>query len=427
MTIIERMRIQRMTVFDLPMSYVYGGVGVRLLPDVRPPGADVWRNARDGWRRPHDITEQIVAGLRAADMTILVFHLHRWCCSPACRCSSRSPARRCIYTHFIAGIPDFVILHRMAGGIDSFPLLAVPFFILAGNLMNSAGITNRIYDFAVALAGWMRGGLAHVNIIGSVIFAGMSGTAIADAAGLGTIEIKAMKDHGYSTEFSVGVTAASSTLGPIIPPSLPFVIYGMMAQCLDRRAVPRRRRSRRGDDHLHDGSTSTYCARRYNMGRDQAFRWRVLGADVHRRAAGAAHARDHHRRHDVRLVHADRSRDRGLRLGDDPRHLPLSLAVAEAVLQGHDGHHRDHRRRAADRRRGLAVRLGADDDARHRICGRSAAVLHQQPLRHPAADQRLLLLVVGCFLEPIASISILVPVLMPIILKVGIDRCISAW
>src|SRR6187397_1069891 len=133
-----------------------------------------------------------------------------------------------LYTHFIAGIPDFVILHRMAGGIDSFPLLAVPFFILAGNLMNSAGITNRIYDFAVALAGWTRGGLAHVNIIGSVIFAGMSGTAIADAAGLGTIEIKAMQDHGYSAEFSVGVTAASSTLGPIIPPSLPFVIYGMM-------------------------------------------------------------------------------------------------------------------------------------------------------------------------------------------------------
>src|SRR6187200_1556641 len=134
-----------------------------------------------------------------------------------------------IYTHFIAELPDFVILHRMAGGLDSFPLLAVPFFILAGNLMNSAGITNRIYDFAVALAGWMRGGLAHVNIIGSVIFAGMSGTAIADAAGLGTIEIKAMKDHGYSTEFSVGVTAASATLGPIIPPSLPFVIYALFA------------------------------------------------------------------------------------------------------------------------------------------------------------------------------------------------------
>src|SRR5512132_2929411 len=134
-----------------------------------------------------------------------------------------------LYTPSIAGIPDFVILHRMAGGLDSFPLLAVPFFILAGNLMNSAGITNRIYDFAVALAAWTRGGLAHVNIIGSVIFAGMSGTAIADAAGLGTIEIKAMRDKGYDAGFSVGVTAASATLGPIIPPSLPFVIYGMMA------------------------------------------------------------------------------------------------------------------------------------------------------------------------------------------------------
>jgi tripartite ATP-independent transporter DctM subunit len=126
-------------------------------------------------------------------------------------------------------LPAFVVIHRMVSGIDSFPLLAVPFFILAGNLMNNAGITNRIYNYALALVGWMRGGLGHVNVVGSVVFAGMSGAAIADAAGLGTIEIKAMKDHGYSTEFAVGVTAASATLGPIIPPSLPFVIYGMMA------------------------------------------------------------------------------------------------------------------------------------------------------------------------------------------------------
>jgi len=126
-------------------------------------------------------------------------------------------------------VPDFVVIHRMVSGIDSFPLLAVPFFILAGNLMNSAGITNRIYNFALALVGWLRGGLGHVNVVGSMIFAGMSGTAIADAAGLGTIEIKAMKDHGYDLEFAVGVTAASATLGPIIPPSLPFVIYAMFA------------------------------------------------------------------------------------------------------------------------------------------------------------------------------------------------------
>ncbi len=130
----------------------------------------------------------------------------------------------------VTGItPDVTLAQRMIAGVESFPLLAVPFFILAGNLMNIAGVTGRIYKFAVALVGWMRGGLGHVNIIGSVIFSGMSGTAIADAAELGTIEIKAMKDHGYSTEFAVGVTAASATLGPIIPPSLPFVIYGMMA------------------------------------------------------------------------------------------------------------------------------------------------------------------------------------------------------
>ncbi len=134
-----------------------------------------------------------------------------------------------IYILISGNVPAFVVVHRMVSGVDSFPLLAVPFFILAGNLMNNAGITNRIYAFALALVGWFKGGLGHVNVVGSVVFAGMSGTAIADAAGLGTIEIKAMKDHGYSGEFAVGVTAASATLGPIIPPSLPFVIYGMMA------------------------------------------------------------------------------------------------------------------------------------------------------------------------------------------------------
>lgn len=134
-----------------------------------------------------------------------------------------------VYVMATGNIPDYVVIHRMVNGLDSFPLLAVPFFILAGNLMNSAGITNRIYNFALGLVGWMKGGLGHVNVVGSVVFAGMSGTAIADAAGLGTIEIKAMTDHGYSKEFAVGVTAASATLGPIIPPSLPFVIYALFA------------------------------------------------------------------------------------------------------------------------------------------------------------------------------------------------------
>ena len=134
-----------------------------------------------------------------------------------------------VYLLVTGTAPDIVAAQRMIAGVESFPLIAVPFFILAGNLMNIAGVTGRIYHFALSLVGWMKGGLAQVNIIGSVVFSGMSGTALADAAGIGTIEIKAMKDHGYPVEAAVGVTAASATLGPIFPPSLPFVIYGMMA------------------------------------------------------------------------------------------------------------------------------------------------------------------------------------------------------
>jgi TRAP-type C4-dicarboxylate transport system permease large subunit len=172
--------------------------------------------------------------------------------------------------------PDVVMAQRMIAGVESFPLLAVPFFILAGNLMNIAGVTGRIYSFAVALVGWMKGGLGQVNIIGSVIFSGMSGTAIADAAGLGTIEIKAMKDHGYSTEFAVGVTAASATLGPIIPPSLPFVIYGMMANVSIGALflgglIPGVVMT------LMMMATVAYFAYRNGWGADTPFSWRKLG------------------------------------------------------------------------------------------------------------------------------------------------------
>lgn len=130
---------------------------------------------------------------------------------------------------FDGQVPELVVLHRMVGGMDSFPLLSIPFFVLAGALMNSAGITARIFDFANALVGWMRGGLGHVNISASIMFAGMSGAAVADAGGLGAIEVKAMRNKGYDAGFSVGITAASSTIGPIIPPSLPMIIYGVMA------------------------------------------------------------------------------------------------------------------------------------------------------------------------------------------------------
>ncbi|GAC33377.1 TRAP transporter large permease [Paraglaciecola polaris] len=126
-------------------------------------------------------------------------------------------------------MPNLVVLHSMVGGMNSFPLLSIPFFVLAGALMNSAGITQRIFDFANALVGWLRGGLGHVNVGASILFAGMSGAAVADAGGLGAIEVKAMRDKGYDAGFAVGITAASSTIGPIIPPSLPLIIYAVMS------------------------------------------------------------------------------------------------------------------------------------------------------------------------------------------------------
>jgi len=114
---------------------------------------------------------------------------------------------------------------RMYSATTSFTLLAIPFFILAGSLMNTGGITERIFRFAGALVGHIRGGLGQVNIVASLIFSGMSGSAVADAAGLGQVELKAMNDKGYDPVFSAAVTAASSTIGPVFPPSIPFVIY----------------------------------------------------------------------------------------------------------------------------------------------------------------------------------------------------------
>lgn len=129
----------------------------------------------------------------------------------------------------IAGIPPLIVVQQMFNGIDQFALLAVPFFILAGILMNSARITDELFGFARALVGHLPGGLGHVNITASLIFSGMSGTAVAGAGGLGTVEIKAMRDQGYPAKFAVGITAASSTIGPIIPPSLSMIVYGVVA------------------------------------------------------------------------------------------------------------------------------------------------------------------------------------------------------
>ncbi|MBU2868094.1 TRAP transporter large permease [Pacificibacter marinus] len=124
---------------------------------------------------------------------------------------------------------DFFILtmvpQRMFSATTGFTLLAIPFFILAGNLMNTGGITTRIFRFADACVGHIRGGLGQVNVLASLFFSGMSGAAVADAAGLGQVELQAMNDRGYDRDFSAAITAASSTIGPVFPPSIPFVLY----------------------------------------------------------------------------------------------------------------------------------------------------------------------------------------------------------
>jgi tripartite ATP-independent transporter DctM subunit len=127
--------------------------------------------------------------------------------------------------------PNFgAMAQRAYAGMDQWVLLAVPFFIFAGRLMNEAGITDDLFDFATELVGSMRGGLAQVNVIVSVIFSGMSGSAVADAAGLGLIEYEAMTSQGYDGKDAVGVTGASAIIGPIIPPSIPAVIYAVLVE-----------------------------------------------------------------------------------------------------------------------------------------------------------------------------------------------------
>lgn len=126
----------------------------------------------------------------------------------------------------IEGLPFGLLAQRITYALDSFPLVAVPIFIFVGNLMNSAGITDRIFRFADTAVGRVPGGLAQVNIFSSLIFSGMSGAALADVGGLGRIEIEAMKKKGFTAPFSAAVTGASAVVGPIFPPSIPLIVYG---------------------------------------------------------------------------------------------------------------------------------------------------------------------------------------------------------
>jgi len=134
-----------------------------------------------------------------------------------------------LFLAFDGTVSPQIVVQRLAPSLDSFPLLAVPMFILAGNLLNNSGITERIFAFALSVVGHIRGSLAHVNVLASIIFSGMSGVATADAAGLGKIEMQAMEREGFDRGFSAAVTGASSIIGPIIPPSTIMVIYAVSA------------------------------------------------------------------------------------------------------------------------------------------------------------------------------------------------------
>lgn len=136
-----------------------------------------------------------------------------------------------------SGMKWSILTQYLYTGTNSFTLLAIPLFLLAAKLMNTGGITKKLFAFCMKVVGWLPGGLGHVNILSSVIFAGMSGTAVSDAGGLGAIEIKAMNENGFDNDFSCCVTAASSTMGPIIPPSIPLVVYATVSGRVRRSPV----------------------------------------------------------------------------------------------------------------------------------------------------------------------------------------------
>lgn len=324
-----------------------------------------------------------------------------------------------VFIFFNGSPPPMVVAHRMINGVDSFPLLAVPFFILAGNLMNTAGITERIFNFALAMVGWMRGGLAHVNVGASVIFAGMSGAAVADAGGLGAIEIKAMRDAGYDSKFAVGITAASSTIGPIIPPSLPMVIYGVVAgtsigQLFVAGFIP---------GVLMAASLMimiAIMARTRGFGRDQAFYWPVLFSTFRRAFLSLL---------TPAIIIG------GILSGAFTPTEAAVAACAWALFLGVVVY------RTLTVRRFLRVSFDTIETTAVVLLVVGAAAIFAWILTSNRVPEHfatallavsdnpwiilllinLILLAVGCFMETVAAITILVPVLLPIAVKLGID------
>ncbi|WP_425050495.1 TRAP transporter large permease [Psychromarinibacter sp. S121] len=324
-----------------------------------------------------------------------------------------------LYVLVSGSVPPMVVAHRMINGVDSFPLLAVPFFILAGNLMNTAGITERIFNFALSMVGWMRGGLGHVNVGASVIFAGMSGAAVADAGGLGAIEIKAMRDAKYDPEFAVGITAASSTIGPIIPPSLPMVIYGVVAsasigQLFAAGFIPGLVMA------VSLMVMVAIMARRRGYPRDQAFVFSLLFSTFRRAFLSLLTP--------VIIVG-------GILTGAFTPTEAAVAACAWAMFLGLIVY------RTLNWKRFLRVSFDTIETTAVVLLVVGAAAIFAWILtsnRVPetvaallltASDRpwvillliNLILLVVGCFMETVAAITIMVPVLLPVAVAIGVD------
>jgi len=166
----------------------------------------------------------------------------------------------CVPVFFISPrLTPSILFDQMFGSYNSFILLAVPFFLLAANLMNSAGITQRLVDLAKAMVGHLPGGLGHINVVVSMLFAGISGSSTADAAGIGSLLIPQMKKQGYDTSFSVAITACSSVMGGIIPPSILMVVWGGADVRVDWCPIPRRRRAGAAHHPIADGDRPHLC------------------------------------------------------------------------------------------------------------------------------------------------------------------------
>ncbi len=207
----------------------------------------------------------------------------------------------------IEGLPLGLLTQRITYALDSFPLVAVPLFIFVGNLMNLSGITDRIFRFAYTLVGRIPGGLAQVNVFGSLVFSGMSGAALADIGGLGRIEIDAMKKRGFDPSFAGAVTASSATLGPIFPPSIPLIVYGSVTsvsivQLLVAGIMPALVCTAASDADRADRRHPPQASARRALADGRGSRARLAAGAAGDRRAGADD-----RRHDGRRLHADRS------------------------------------------------------------------------------------------------------------------------